>query len=56
MRWEWRERGSSLLCIYDPRGPAHPVIRPPKRLPASKISIAVRSDVPLDDTALIESL
>lgn len=55
-RWEWRERGSTLLTTHDPRGPVHQVVRPPAWLPTTSATVMVRSTRPIDPAAVIDPL
>jgi GNAT superfamily N-acetyltransferase len=42
IRWEWRDRGSVLVCYFDPRGTLPEVLRLPVWMPTSKFILAVR--------------
>jgi GNAT superfamily N-acetyltransferase len=48
-RWEWRDRGSSLLCYYDPRSPIPQVMRNPAWTPTTSGSMAVRAPVRMSE-------
>lgn len=42
IRWEWRDRGSVMVCYFDPRGSLPEIIRLPVWMPRSKFTLAVR--------------
>ena len=42
IRWEWRERGSVLVCYFDPQGLLPKVLRLPVWMPTSKFILAIR--------------
>lgn len=56
VRWEWRDRGSSVFCHYDPRSPIPQVLQAPAWMPATSTSIALRSDTPMSAARLIYPL
>lgn len=56
VRWEWRERGSSLLANFDPRSPIRQMIQPPAWLPTTSVSLALRAPVPMTEARLLVSL
>lgn len=41
IRWQWRDRGSGLICFYDPRGPLPQILNLPAWMPKSKFTFAV---------------
>lgn len=43
LRWQLRDRGSHLLCSYDPRGPIPAVIKPPFWLPKGTSNFVVQN-------------
>ena len=43
VRWEARERGNMLTASYDERGPLGRIIRPPRWLPRTSFSLALRA-------------
>lgn len=45
IRWEWRNRGSVLVCYFDPRGCLPKVLRLPIWMPTSKFILAIRGGV-----------
>jgi len=56
IRWEWRDRGSSVFCHYDPRSPIPQVLQVPAWMPTTSNSIALRSDIPMSEARLIYPL
>lgn len=42
IRWEWRDRGSVIVCYFDPRGSLPEILRLPAWMPRSKFMLAVR--------------
>lgn len=56
VRWEWRDRGSSLLANFDPRSPIPQVIQQPAWMPTTSVSLALRSPVPMSESRLLVSL
>jgi GNAT superfamily N-acetyltransferase len=56
IRWEWRTRGSTLLCNYDPRSPVSQVLENPAWMPTTSGSIALRSPVPMSEGRLIDPI
>lgn len=56
VRWEWRDRGSSLLANFDPRSPIRQMIQPPAWLPTTSVSLALRAPVPMTEARLLVSL
>lgn len=42
IRWQWRNRGTVLVCYFDPRGVLPKVLRLPVWMPTSKFILAVR--------------
>ncbi len=56
VRWEWRERGSSLVCNYDPRSPIPQILQTPPWMPTTSVSIALRSPNPMSETRLIDPI
>lgn len=53
VRWEWRDRGSGLLCFFDPRGPLPAMLRLPIWMPRSKFTFAVHSPKPMTEDCLV---
>lgn len=56
VRWDWRDRGSNLVCNYDPRSPIPKVLQTPWWMPTTSLSLAVRSPVPMNEARLIDPL
>lgn len=56
IRWEWRAKGSSLLCNIDPRSPVKQVIQNPAWMPTTSSSIAVRAPVPMNEDHLLQPI
>lgn len=54
VRWDWRDRGTSLVSTYDPRGPLRQVLRTPPWIPTTSMTVAVRSPVPVDGSRLLD--
>lgn len=55
-RWDWRDRGSSLLVQLDARAPELAVIGRKPWNPTTSTLVAVRSPEPISEGALIEPL
>ena len=55
-RYEWRERGSSLVCNYDPRSPIPQILQTPPWMPTTSISLALRASKPMSETVLIDPI
>ena len=43
VRWRARERGNVLIATYDERGPLSGIVRPPRWMPRTSFSIALRA-------------
>ncbi|HVU13255.1 MAG TPA: GNAT family N-acetyltransferase [Phototrophicaceae bacterium] len=56
LRWELRERGSSLLCNYDPRSPLKAVLQAPPWMPTTSINVALRAPAPLSESRLLDPI
>lgn len=56
VRHEFRERGSSLVVNYDPRGPIPQVIQTPFWMPTTSVTVAVRSSVRMREETRIAPL
>ena len=56
IRWEWHERGSSLLCNYDPRSPISQILENPAWMPTTSGTVALRSPIPMSEARLIDPI
>ncbi|GAA4176588.1 hypothetical protein GCM10022251_78780 [Phytohabitans flavus] len=56
VRWEWRERGSTVFTNHDPRGPVHAVVNTPWWLPSAKATVLVRSRRPANPDTIIDPM
>jgi ribosomal protein S18 acetylase RimI-like enzyme len=54
VRWQWRDRGSSLVVTSDPRSVLRGVIQRPVWMPTTSVRLAVRSNRPLDPERLLD--
>lgn len=55
-RWELRERGSSLIVSFDPRGPLKQVLQIPLWMPSTAATVALRAPVKMSEARLLDSL
>lgn len=56
IRWDWRDRGTNLVCNYDPRSPLTEVLQIPFWMPTTSLSVALRSPVPMSASRLLDPL
>lgn len=56
LRWTWRDRGSSLVCNYDPRSPIRQWLQVPFWMPTTSVSIASRAPQRMSAERLIAPL
>lgn len=53
LRWEWRDRGSSLVTTLDATSPLTTMLYAPRWMPRTTLRIVGRSDTPLPEGRLI---
>jgi L-amino acid N-acyltransferase YncA len=53
VRWQWRERGTTLMAFIDPRGPLPGVLRLPVWMPRGQSTLALSAPVPLREETLL---
>ena len=54
IRWRWRHEATNLVSMVDRRGAAEQMLQTPRWLPTTSLSIAVRSNRPLNVTRLLD--
>jgi len=54
VRWDWREQGTAVVAIYDPRSPVRDMLRLPAWLSAISFTLALRGVRALSPQRLLD--
>ena len=56
IRWEWRDRGSSFVYMFDPRSPISEALRLPRWMPKSSFTFAIGGSKKMSKERLVYSM
>jgi GNAT superfamily N-acetyltransferase len=53
IRWEWRDRGDAMICVFDPRSPVRELFDIPRWLPRTSTTVLLDAEAKLGERRLL---